>query len=93
MSKISPDGNVKSDIFNDYSLFSLNNINIGQYTAKIIQGGNNVILGNTACKIAVNLNNSIYVGDEAGLNIVDGTSNISIGSDNNSLNTNNTNKT
>ena len=93
MSKISPDGNVKSDIFNDFSLFSLNNINIGQYTAKIIQGGNNVILGNTACKIAVNLNNSIYVGDEAGLNIVDGTSNISIGSDNNSLNTNNTNKT
>jgi len=93
MSKISPDGNVKSDTFNDFSLFSLNNINIGQYTAKIIQGGNNVILGNSACKIAVNVNNSTYVGYEAGLNIVDGTSNISIGSENSILNalTNNIN--
>ena len=82
MSKISPDGNVKSDTFNDFSLFSLNNINIGQYTAKIIQGGNNVILGHNACKIAVNINNSIFVGDDAGVNIVNGSSNISIGSDN-----------
>jgi hypothetical protein len=82
MSKISPDGNVKSETFNDFSLFSLNNINIGQYTAKIIQGGNNVILGHNACKIAVNINNSIFVGDDAGINIVNGASNISIGSDN-----------
>ena len=82
MSKISSDGNIKSDIFNDFSLFSLNNINIGQYTAKIIQGGNNVILGHNACKIALNVNNSIFVGDNAGVNIINGSSNISIGSDN-----------
>lgn len=87
MGKISPDGNVKADTFNDFSLFSLNNINIGQYTAKIIQGGNNVILGHNACKIAVNINDSIFIGDDAGINIVNGTSNISIGSDNaNSIN-------
>jgi len=82
MSKIGPDGVVKSDIFNDFALFSLNNITIGQYAAKILQGSNNAILGNNAGLIAVNVNNSVYLGFEAGLNLKNGDNNIIIGADN-----------
>lgn len=81
MNKITPDKNIKIEIFDDFSLFSLNNITIGQYAAKIIQGSNNVILGNNAGKIAVEVNNSIFLGINSGTNISSGNSNISIGDD------------
>lgn len=82
MSKIGPDGVVKSDIFSDFAIFSLDNITIGQYAAKILQGSNNVILGNNAGLIAVDVNNSIYLGFDAGINVKNGDNNISIGDDN-----------
>lgn len=82
MNKIGPDGVVKSDIFNDFSLFSLNNITIGQYAAKIIQGSNNTILGNNAGLLAVDINNNIYLGFDAGNNIKSGNNSYIIGADN-----------
>lgn len=89
MNKITPDKNVKIEIFDDFSLFSLDNIIIGQYAAKIIQGSNNIIIGNNAAKIAIDVNNSIYLGIDSGKNILSGNSNISIGDDiiyNNNIN-------
>jgi len=85
MNKIGPDGVATTDIFNDFSIFSLNNINIGQYAAKILQGSNNTILGQNAGKLAVKVNNSIFLGNDAGISVLNGTNNISIGSENSSL--------
>ena len=85
MNKIGPDGTTSSEIFNDFSLFSLNNINIGQFAAKIIQGSNNTILGHNAGKLAVKVKDAIYIGLNAGYNIESGESNISIGNDNSYL--------
>jgi len=65
MSKISPNGFIKTDIFNDFSIFSLNNTIIGQYSAKINKGSNNVIIGNNAGKLGLQLNNSIIIGANA----------------------------
>lgn len=85
MNKIGPDGVATTDIFNDFSLFSLNNINIGQYAAKILQGSNNTILGQNAGKLAVKVNHSIFLGNDAGISIINGNDNISIGSEKSSL--------
>jgi hypothetical protein len=79
MSKISPDGFVKTDIFSDLSIFNFNNIYIGQYAAKINKGSNNLIIGNNAGKIGIGLNNSIFIGANAGSEYLDRDKVISIG--------------
>ena len=66
MSRILPDGFVNTDIIGDFSVFSLNNTVIGQYAGKVIKGNDNVIIGNNAGKIGVNINNSIFIGADAG---------------------------
>lgn len=82
MSKISPDGFIKTDIFNDFSIFNLNNTIIGQYSAKINKGSNNVIIGNNAGKIGLSLNNSTIIGANAGSELLNSDKIISIGNDN-----------
>ncbi len=79
MSKISPDGFVKTDIFSDLSIFNFNNIYMGQYAAKINKGSNNLIIGNNAGKIGIGLNNSIFIGANAGSEYLDRDKVISIG--------------
>lgn len=82
MNKIGPDGTSSTTVFNDFSLFSLNNINIGQYAGKIIQGSNNTILGQNAGIIGLEVNDNILFGFNSGSLIKSGNSNISIGNDN-----------
>jgi len=89
MNKIAPDRNIKAEIFNDFSLFSLNNVTIGQYSAKIIEGSNNVIVGNNAGKIAIQVSDSIFLGSEASSTLSSGNSNITIGTINSYLSNNN----
>jgi hypothetical protein len=98
MNKILSDGASITDIFKDISLFSQNNISIGQYSAKIIQGENNVILGTNAGKMAVDINNSVFIGATAASQIMNGYSLFNIGNNsispftiNNSLNIGNNN--
>jgi hypothetical protein len=79
MSKISPDGFVKTDIFTDFSIFNFNNIYIGQYAAKINKGSNNLIIGNNAGKIGIGLNNSMFIGANAGNEILNSDNIITIG--------------
>jgi hypothetical protein len=85
MSKISPDGFVKTDIFNDFSIFNFNNTIIGQYSAKINKGSNNVIIGNNAGKIGLSLNNSTIIGANAGGELFNSDKVISIGNENSSV--------
>ena len=82
MNKIGPDGTSSTSVFNDFSIFSLNNINIGQYAGKIIQGSNNTILGQNAGIMALDVNDNILLGFNSGSLIKSGNSNISIGNDN-----------
>lgn len=79
MSKISPDGFVKTDIFTDFSIFNYNNIYIGEYAAKINKGSNNLIIGANAGKIGIGLNNSIFIGANAGNEFLDRDKVITIG--------------
>ena len=79
MSKISPDGFVKTDIFKDFSIFNFNNIYIGEYAAKINKGSNNLIIGANAGKIGIGLNNSIFIGPNAGSEFLDRNKVITIG--------------
>ena len=85
MSKISPDGFIKTDIFNDFSIFNFNNTIIGQYSAKINKGSNNVIIGNNAGKIGLSLNNSTIIGANAGNELFNSDKIISIGNENSSV--------
>jgi hypothetical protein len=85
MSKITPDGFVKTDIFNDFSIFNLNNTIIGQYSAKINKGSNNVIIGNNAGKIGLSLNNSTLIGANVGSELLNSDKVISIGNENSTL--------
>lgn len=85
MSKILPDGFVNTDILNDFSVFSLNNSVIGQYAGKVIKGNNNLIIGNNACRIGVDINNSIFLGTNAGSKLLSANQVISIGDDNSSF--------
>ena len=84
MNKIVSGGTSITDIFKDISIFSLQNITIGQYASKIIQGENNVILGANAGKIALDVNNSVFIGANAGTELMNGSSIFNIG--NNSIN-------
>jgi len=81
MSKIGNLGNVENDFFEDFAMTSMNNVNIGQYSAKGINGSRNVIIGKNAGKIAYEVNNSIFIGTDAGSTILTGSKNISIGDD------------
>lgn len=87
MSKILPDGFVNTDIFSDFSVFTLNNTIIGQYAGKIIKGNNNVIIGNNACQIGININNSTFIGAKVGSKIINADNIISIGEDNSKFKT------
>ena len=90
MSKIFPVGNITNDIFNDISIYNLENSIIGQYAAKNIFGSNNLIIGKNAGKIAFNLNKSILIGNKSGTDIPAGINNILIGEDNIQSSINNT---
>jgi hypothetical protein len=81
MSKILPSGDTTATIFKDISIYSLNTINIGQFSAKSIKGIENVIIGKNAGENAFNVSKSIYIGVEVYKNISLGFNNISIGSD------------
>jgi hypothetical protein len=85
MSKIGNLGNVDYDVFEDFAVFSLNNTNIGQYTAKGIKGSRNVIIGKNAGKIAYDVNNSVFIGTEAGSTVLNGNRNLLIGEDKSGL--------
>jgi len=79
MSKISPDGFVKTDLFKDFSIFNQNNVIIGEYAAKLNKGSNNVITGTNAGKIGIQLNNSILFGANAGNELLSSDKTIIIG--------------
>jgi len=79
MSKISPDGSVSTDIFTDFSIFNFKNIYIGPYAAKINKGTNNLMIGNNAGKIGIGLNNSIFIGANAGTKLLNTNNVINIG--------------
>ena len=81
MSKIGNLGNVENDVFEDFAISSMNNVNIGQYSAKGINGSRNVFLGKNAGKIAYEVNNSVFIGVDAGSTILTGNRNFSIGDD------------
>jgi hypothetical protein len=81
MSKIGNLGNLENDLFEDFAISSMNNVNIGQYSAKGINGTRNVILGKNAGKIAYELNNSVFIGTDAGSAILTGNKNFMIGDD------------
>jgi hypothetical protein len=81
MSKIGNLGNVENDVFEDFAISSMNNVNIGQYSGKGINGTRNVFLGKNAGKIAYEVNNSVFIGIDAGSTILTGNKNISIGDD------------
>jgi hypothetical protein len=81
MSKIGNLGNVENDVFEDFAISSMNNVNIGQYSGKGINGTRNVFLGKNAGKIAYEVNNSVFIGVDAGSTILTGNKNISIGDD------------
>jgi hypothetical protein len=89
MSKIGNLGNLETDFFEDFAISSMNNVNIGQYSAKGINGTRNVILGKNAGKIAYEVNNSVFIGTNAGSTILTGNKNFIIGQDNSSLYENN----
>ena len=89
MSKILSSGDIEGTILNDVSLYTLDTINIGQYSAKALRGIENVIIGKNAGRIGLNVNKSIYIGSEACEYVFSGNNNISIGSD--YANTNNIN--
>jgi len=82
MSKILPDGFVNTDILSDFSVFSLNNTVIGQYAGKIIKGNDNLIIGNNAGKIGIDINNSIFLGANSGTKLTGSERVISIGDEN-----------
>ena len=79
MNNILPDGSVRSEIFQDFSLFTLNNTIIGQYASKINKGSNNIIIGENAGKIGLKLNNSIIIGANTDDEIISANKIISIG--------------
>ena len=81
MSKIGNLGNVENDVFEDFAISSMNNVNIGQYSGKGINGSRNVFLGKNAGKIAYEVNNSVFIGVDAGSTILTGNKNFSIGDD------------
>jgi len=81
MSKIGNLGNVENDVFEDFAISSMNNVNIGQYSGKGINGTRNVFLGKNAGKIAYEVNNSVFIGVDAGSTILTGNKNFSIGDD------------
>lgn len=81
MSKIGNLGNIENDVFDDFAISSMNNVNIGQYSGKGINGTRNVFLGKNAGKIAYEVNNSVFIGINAGSNILTGNKNFSIGDD------------
>ena len=86
MSKIGNLGNTDNDVFEDFAISSMNNVNIGQYSAKGINGSRNVILGKNAGKIAYEVNNSVFIGYDAGSSILTGSKNFLIGDDKSSIN-------
>lgn len=79
MSKIGNLGNIENDVFEDFAISSMNNVNIGQYSAKGINGTRNVFLGKNAGRIAYEVNNSVFIGANAGETILTGNKNFSIG--------------
>jgi hypothetical protein len=81
MSKIGYLGNVENNVFEDFAISSMNNVNIGQYSGKGINGTRNVFLGKNAGKIAYEVNNSVFIGVDAGSTILTGNKNIIIGDD------------
>jgi len=85
MAKIGNLGNLDTDVFEDFAISSMNNVNIGQYSAKGIKGTRNVILGKNAGKIAYEVNNSVFIGNEAGSTILTGNRNFIIGEDKSGL--------
>jgi len=85
MSKIGNLGNLDIDIFEDFSLSSMNNVNIGQFAGKGIKGTRNVFIGKNAGKIAYEVNNSVFIGSEAGIKILTGNKNYIIGEDKSGL--------
>jgi len=85
MSKIGNLGNVENDVFEDFAISSMNNVNIGQYSGKGINGTRNVFLGKNAGKIAYEVNNSVFIGVDAGSTILTGNKNIIIGDDKSGL--------
>jgi len=82
MSKITPSGSADNDIFNDFSIFNMQNVIIGQYAAKAMSGGGNTIVGAYAGNLAFNLNTSVLLGYAAGKNIITGDNNYIIGGEN-----------
>lgn len=85
MNNILPDGSVKTDIFNDFSVFTLENTIIGQYAAKINKGSNNIIIGNNVGKIGLKLNNSLIIGANTENNLISSDKLISIGEHNTTI--------
>ena len=81
MSKIGNLGNIENDVFEDFAISSMNNVNIGQYSAKGINGTRNVFIGKNAGKIAYEVNNSVFIGINAGSSILTGNKNFIIGDD------------
>lgn len=81
MSKIGNLGNIENDVFEDFAISSMNNVNIGQYSGKGINGTRNVFIGKNAGKIAYEVNNSVLIGIDAGSTILTGNKNFSIGDD------------
>jgi hypothetical protein len=81
MSKIGNLGNIENDVFEDFAISSMNNVNIGQYSAKGINGTRNLFIGKNAGKIAYEVNNSVFIGINAGSSILTGNKNFIIGDD------------
>ena len=90
MDKISYDGSVQAQIFDDFSIFTLDNTIIGQYSAKINKGSNNIIIGTNACKLGLQINNSVIIGANTNQELLEANKFITIGE--NSIATKNINE-
>ena len=79
MDRIINDGSVQAHIFDDFSIFTLENTIVGQYSSKINKGSNNTIIGTNAGKIGLQLNNSIIIGANTDQELLNANKLISIG--------------
>ena len=79
MDRIINDGSVQAHIFDDFSIFTLENTIVGQYSSKINKGSYNTIIGTNAGKIGLQLNNSIIIGANTDQELLNANKLISIG--------------
>lgn len=72
-------GTNSSSLFKDISTRSFQSIKLGESSAKLLKGANNVFIGYYAGFNAIDINDSVFIGAFAGLNNINGYANTLIG--------------